>query len=260
MLGAIIGDIVGSTWEFRPIKSKDFPLLTEANSYTDDSILTCAVADALLNDREPAEALREWARQIRIPQGVGGYGARFVRWVTAPAIQPPYNSYGNGAAMRVSPAAWLSRSLEEAMEMADRVTKVTHDHPEGIKGAQATVHAIWLARMGAGPASIRTVIEETYGYDMQRNIDDVRPVYEYNESCQQTVPEAILCAIEAVDFEDALRNAVSLGGDADTLAAIAGSVAEALFGIPEELRDLILPTLPDRMSEIVRLFRARTQG
>lgn len=257
MLGAICGDIVGSHWEFRRIKTKDFPLLVETSGFTDDTVLTCAVADALLHDRDIIESLRDWARRIKLPAHLGGYGQRFIRWVAAPTPQPAYGSYGNGAAMRVSPVAWLADSLEDALVISDRVTGVTHDHPEGLKGARATVHAIWLARQGADPATIRTTLAEIYGYDLTRGVDAIRATYQYTESCQGTVPEAIVCALEATDFEDALRNAVSLGGDADTLAAIAGAIAEARFGIPETLMASIRPRLPEAVTDLLELWLQR---
>lgn len=256
MLGAIIGDIVGSRWEFRRIKTKAFSLFAEDCACTDDSILTCAVADALLNDRHPAEALRDWARRIPIPQGVGGYGQKFMRWVAAPTPQPPYGSLGNGGAMRVSPAAWLSNNLDEALEQATRVTVVTHDHTEGLKAALATTAAIRLALDGRSPGAIRRHIAQAYGYDMDRGVDDIRPNYVRSEQAPNSVPEAILCALEATSFEDALRNAVSLGGDADTQAAIAGPIAEVLYGIPEEIHRQALRYIPQEMQVILdQLYR-----
>lgn len=260
MLGAICGDIVGSHWEFRRIKTKAFPLLVETSGFTDDTVLTCAVADALLHDRDIVESLRDWARRIKLPPHLGGYGQRFIRWVAAPSPQPPYGSYGNGAAMRVSPVAWLADNLDEALSMSDRVTGVTHDHPEGLKGARATVHAIWLARQGADPEAIRTTLADTYDYDLSRCVDAIRATYQYTESCQGTVPEAIVCALEATDFEDALRNAVSLGGDADTLAAIAGAIAEARFGVSAELEATIRGYLPEAMIGCLNEFRTGTSA
>ncbi len=223
----------------------------------DDTVLTCAVADALLHDRDIVESLRDWARRIKLPAHLGGYGQRFIRWVAAPTPQPAYGSYGNGVAMRVSPVAWLSDTLEDALALSDRVTGVTHDHPEGLKGALATVHAIWLARQGADPETIRTTLADIYDYDLSRGVDAIRATYQYTESCQGTVPEAIVCALEATDFEDALRNAVSLGGDADTLAAIAGAIAEARFGIPETLMTSIRTRLPEAVTDLLELWQQR---
>lgn len=230
MLGALVGDIAGSVHEFANQRSKDFPFFAEGSDFTDDSVLTLAVAEALLDDRPPARALLDWGR--RYPGR--GYGGRFARWLEEGDLAP-YGSYGNGAAMRVSPAALLAGTLEEALDLARAVTVVTHDHPEGLKGALATAHAIFLAREGRGPGEIRQAIEMRYGYDLDRSVDAIRPGYSFDETCQRTVPEAIVCALEARGFEDAIRNAISLGGDADTLAAIAGPIAEARFGIPEDL-------------------------
>jgi ADP-ribosyl-[dinitrogen reductase] hydrolase len=235
MLGAITGDIIGSLWEFRRIKTKVFPLFLEDSGFTDDTVLTCAVADSLLNGQEVLFTLREWPRKIPISHKVGGYGKRFMEWVAKPNPQPPYQSFGNGSAMRVSPCAWHADSIEEVRSLAIQVTDVTHDHPEGIKGAVATAEAIWFARHGQSPEWIRGHVQETHGYDMQRSVDEIRLTYRYSEACQDSVPESILCALEATSFEDAVRNAVSLGGDADTMACIAGAIAEARFGIPEEI-------------------------
>jgi len=213
---------------------------------------TIAVADALLHGKLPADALYEWCN--RYPGR--GYGGMFGRWIQRPG-SPPYNSYGNGAAMRVSPAGFLGTTLEEALDMARRVTEVTHNHPEGLKGAAATTHAIFLAKSGAGPDEIRAAIQSCYGYDLSRNVDGIRSNYRFNESCQQTVPEALICALGAKDFEDAIRNAVSIGGDSDTVAAISGGVAEAMFGIPAELARNGLGKLPDDMSRVVVVLYER---
>lgn len=256
MLGAICGDMVGSLWEFRRIKTKEFPLFLEDSGFTDDTVLTCAVADSLLNGREVLFTLREWPRKVLISHKVGGYGKRFMEWAAKPIPQPPYQSFGNGSAMRVSPCAWLADSLNEVRSLAIRVTEVTHDHPEGIKGAVATAEAIWFARNGQSPDWIRTQIQETHGYDMQRSVDDIRVSYRYSEACQESVPESILCALEATSFEDALRNAVSLGGDADTMACIAGSIAEARFGIPEEIVRVVKNRLHPAISSLVDEFYA----
>ena len=233
MWGAIIGDIVGSVYEWDRIKTKDFEFFSERGHITDDSVCTAAVADILLHDLPAAATLQEWCR--RHPRM--SYGVRFrSRWMWDESPEP-YDSYGNGAAMRVSPAAFLNRDeLPAALAASDRVTGVTHDHPEGMKGARATAHAVWLALNGGDPATIRATVAAEYGYDLSRTVDEIRPDYEYNETCQRCVPEAITCAIESVSFEDAVRNAVSLGGDADTLAAIAGPIAEALHGIPGGVR------------------------
>ena len=254
MLGAIIGDMVGAPWEFRRITTKDFPLFNDRNGITDDSIMTVAVADALLHDKDPAETMREWARKVRPAPHLGGYGKKFFSWLAAPTVQAPYGSFGNGGAMRVSPAAWLAHSLDECLESARKVTEVSHDHPEGLKGALATAHAVWLARNGAEAGAIRAALESAYGYDLSLSVEGFRSVHEYNETAPGTVPPAIVCALESEDFEDALRNAVSMGGDADTLAAIAGSVAEALHGIPDVMIESALPHVPDVMREVINVF------
>jgi ADP-ribosylglycohydrolase len=254
MYGAIIGDIVGSPWEFRRIKSKQFPLFGERNGVTDDSIMTVAVADALMNDKDPAETLREWGRRVLPAPQVAGYGKKFIFWLAAPTVQPPYNSYGNGGAMRVSPAGGLAESLDQCLEMARRVTAITHNHPEGIKGALATAHAIWLARQGQTPGQIRADLAATYAYDFSRSVDEIRAVHQYNETAQGCVPEALTCALEATDFEDALRNAVSLGGDADTLAAIAGGLAEVLYGVPEDIGVQAWRRVPVPLRKVIEDF------
>ncbi len=259
MIGVIIGDIVGSRWEFRRIKTKEFPLFSDRNDITDDSILTVAVADALMNGRDPAESLRDWARRVKTGKHVAGYGMKFINWVSAPTVQPPYGSYGNGGAMRVSPAAFLARTLDDCLDMAFRVTEITHNHPEGIKGALATAHAIFLALQGETAQAIRAAIAQTYGYDFSRSVDEIRLVHEYNETAQGCVSEALTCALEAVDFEDAIRNAVSLGGDADTLAAIAGGLAEARFAIPAEYAAEAWQRMPDGMREIAVSLYERTR-
>ena len=232
MWGAILGDIAGSRFEWNRIKTKDFEFFAPECEYTDDSVCTAAVAQILLEDLPAAPTLQRWCR--RHPGR--GYGGMFAGWIEAddPA---PYRSYGNGAAMRVSPAAFVHRPgpVEDALKAADRVTAITHNHPEGMKGARATTHAIWLAFQGAAPQRIRRTIEHAYGYVLSRSVDEIRSGYSFDETCQRTVPEAITCALESTSFEDAVRNAVSLGGDADTLAAIAGPIAEAMHGIPARL-------------------------
>ena len=232
MLGAIIGDIVGSVYEWHPIKTKDFPFFDANCFFTDDSVCTVAVADVLLHDLPPAETLQKWCR--RYPRR--GYGGYFSLWIHADPPEP-YHSYGNGAAMRVSAAAFLNRDdLAAALAAADKVTEITHNHPEGMKGAQATTHAIWLAFHGEDPTDIRQAIASEYGYDLTPTVDSIRPDYAFDVTCQGTVPQAITCALESVSYEDAVRNAISLGGDADTLAAIAGAIAEAMHGIPDALK------------------------
>ena len=234
MFGAIIGDIVGSRFEFNNIKSKEFEFFHEKCSFTDDTVCTAAVADILLHNLDPAPALQKFCRDYQdFPSG--GYGAMFFHWVFGSENPKPYGSFGNGAAMRVSPSAFLNRhnNLEDALAAAERVTNITHNHEEGIKGAKAATHAIWLAFNGRSAPAIREAIAQEYGYDLSGTVDEIRPNYEFNETCQGTVPEGIICALESESYEDAVRNAISIGGDSDTLGAIAGSIAEALHGVEE---------------------------
>jgi ADP-ribosylglycohydrolase len=249
MIGAIIGDIVGSVFEFNNIKTKDFPFFCDASTFTDDTVCTVAVAEAILDGSDVAASLRKWC--WRYPDM--SYGDSFRRWL-ASADPKPYNSWGNGSAMRISPAAFLAPSMEYARRLAIQGTEVTHNHPEGIKGALATVDAIW--QLASGPMNevqVREHIATTYGYDMNRTVDSIRPTYQFNESCQETVPEAIICALEGVDFEDVIRNAISIGGDSDTVAAIAGAIGEVRFpvDIPEEICREALTRLPNDLRQVV---------
>lgn len=248
MLGAIIGDIVGSVYEFRNHRSKVFEPFFHPNAfYTDDTVCTVAVADALVNDRHPAQALKDWGRRY---WDNGGWGQRFAMWLASDVFDP-YGSFGNGAAMRVASAGLLANSVDEAISMARKVTEVTHDHPEGLKGAEATALAVFLARQRVTSANIRYAIVERYGYDLDRTPDDIRPDYRFNESCQETVPQALVCALAATSYEDAIRNAISIGGDSDTVAAIAGGVAEAMFGVPSDVAVRGWSYLPVDMREVL---------
>lgn len=241
MYGAILGDIIGSPFEFdRGDKTKDFKLFSRRSHYTDDSVMTLAVCEALLKVGQDAtvkeiedaviSSMQSWGR--RYPHA--GYGGYFRRWLTA-CHPEPYNSFGNGSAMRVSAAGWLYDSLEKTRTVAKATANVTHNHPEGIKGAEATASAIFMARNGLSKEEIKKYIENEFHYDLNRTLDEIRPSYHMDETCQKTVPEAIIAFLEAKDFEDAIRNAVSLGGDTDTLGAITGSIAEAYYRIPEWL-------------------------
>ena len=253
MLGAIAGDLIGSVHEFIGTKTKDFPLLDPKCFITDDSILTIALADALLNELDYAVTLKLYYR--RYPDA--GYGGAFHGWALSDSWEP-YNSWGNGAAMRVSPAAYVAKSLDETLALAEQSAAVTHNHPEGIRGAQATAAAIFLARTGHEKSEIKSFVETAFGYDLHMTIDEIRPTYVFNESCQETVPQAITAFLEATDFEDAIRNAISLGGDADTLACIAGSIAEPYFGgVPEDLRESVLLRLDDELLAVVTAFEQR---
>lgn len=254
MLGAIIGDIAGSRFEFNNHRSKDFELFTDACFATDDSIMTLAVAKALMDAVKQEPELESEAFHTRLGalcvthmQTIGrrypncGFGGRFQRWVFSEHPEP-YNSFGNGAAMRVSPVAFLARSEAQAIRIAATVTAVTHNHPEGIKGAEAAAVSIYMARQGASLGQIRERINRDY-YPLDFSIDKIRPVFEFNETCQETVPQAIECFLESSSFEDAIRTAISLGGDSDTVAAITGAIAEAHYGVPDVLRDLALTYL-----------------
>lgn len=256
MLGAIIGDIVGSRFEFNNHRSKEFDLFTGDCSVTDDSIMTLAVARAIMEaakagtcdgSHDRYDHARLSALTVKYMQEIGrkypncGFGGMFYRWIFS-SDPRPYHSYGNGAAMRVSPAGFAAPSERAAIELAETVTAVTHDHPEGIKGATATAVAIYMARSGALKSEIRARIARDY-YPLDFKIDDIRPTYRFNETCQETVPQAIECFLESVSFEDALRTAISLGGDSDTIAAITGAIAEAYYGVPEDIKEKALAYL-----------------
>lgn len=230
----------------------------EDSSFTDDTVLTAAIAESLLLGIDPVQTLRDWPRRITISHKVGGYGKRFMEWVTKTEPQPPYQSFGNGSEMRVSPCVWLANSLEELQRDVIQVTEVTHDHPEGIKGAMATAEALWFTREGETPERIRDYLASIHGYDMGRTVDEIRRTYRYSEACQDSVPESIICALEATSFEDALRNAVSLGDDADTMACIAGSIAEARYRIPEDLETELRGRLHPEVLSLVDQFYAET--
>lgn len=256
MLGAIIGDIVGSRFEFNNIRQKDFELFTPECMITDDSIMTLAVAQAIMDSRADRSDLSDQAvrcmQQIGRPYPGCGYGGMFLRWMYTDHPQP-YNSFGNGAAMRVSPCGFAADTLEEAMGMSHAVTRVTHNHPEGIKGAEATAVAVWMARAGDSMETIREVIHSAY-YPMNFTLDEIRPTYRFNETCQETVPQALMAFFESTGFEDAIRNAISIGGDSDTLAAITGGVAEAYYGVPVEIRNRALTYMDERQLGIFHSF------
>lgn len=238
MLGAIIGDMVGSIYEFHNRKSKKFPLFDVDCCPTDDSIMTIAVAKAILENDGKPEGLEDktvaWMQKIGRQYPNCGYGGRFRNWMFSNNPKP-YGSFGNGSAMRVSACGWAGKTLEEVKALSRAVTIVTHNHPEGVKGAEATACAVFLARTGRSREEIRTFIEKNY-YTLDFTLDEIRPTYEFNETCQRTVPQAIEAFLESTSFEDAIRNAISVGGDSDTLAAITGSIAEAFYGIPDDLR------------------------
>jgi ADP-ribosylglycohydrolase len=250
MLGAIIGDIIGSVHEFTAPKHTDFPLFTDRSSFTDDTVLTVAVADCLLGGDSYVDKFHEYTRSYP----GRGYGSRFSEWARS-GRREPYNSWGNGSAMRVSPVGFVFDNLEETLQEAKRSAEVTHNHSEGIKGAQATASAIYLARQGESKESIRRYIEKQFGYDMNRTVEDIRPSYFFNESCRQTVPEAIISFLDSTDFESAVKLAISLGGDADTLACIAGGIAELFYGgVPEDIAVKGKSLLDSTLLKIVNQF------
>ena len=254
MLGAIIGDIVGSRWEFNPTNDYNFEWTSDKNGFTDDTICTVGVADALLKDRDFGESIHEWCRQY--PNPMGSYGGRFAMWIRSDNPQP-YNSYGNGSAMRVSPVAYWYQTIDEVLDAAAATALPSHNHPEGIKGAQTVAMAIFMAKQYGEKASqhITDIIEECRdfsGYDINIKKEDV--INRFDETCQGTVPVALWIIKESTSFEDAVRKAVSLGADADTLGAIVGSIAEAIWGIPEEIKKEIMTYLPEEMQQVVTLF------
>jgi len=259
MIGAILGDMIGAPYEFdRGNKTKAFPLFSKYSEFTDDSVMTIAVAEALMDtigmsDEKVLEALttsmRKWGR--RYPDA--GYGGMFYQWLWAKDPKP-YNSFGNGSAMRVSSAGWLYDTLEKTQHMAKLTAVVSHNHPEGIKGAQAAASAIFFARTGSSKEEIRRYITKEYGYDLSRTCDEIRPGDHHVETCQKTVPEAITAFLEGNDFEDVIRTAVSLGGDCDTLTCIAGGMAEAFYGVPEEIAAEGRKRLPADMLAVLDRF------
>ena len=269
MYGAILGDMIGCPYEFdRGSKTKNFPLFIEESEFTDDSVMTIAVADALLKAKEEGlledldanadlvrryltESMKNWGRKYP----GAGYGVRFYSWLFSENTEP-YGSFGNGSAMRVAPAGWLMDNLDDTMKLARLTSEVTHNHPEGIKGAEATAAAIFMARKGSSKESIKEMIIKEFGYDLSRTCDEIRPGYHHVESCQETVPEAITAFLEGNDFEDVIRTAVSLGGDCDTLTCISGSIAEAFYGVPEELKEECRMRLPEEMLEVLdRIYK-----
>lgn len=289
MYGAILGDIIGSIYERRGIKSKDFELFGKENSFTDDTVMTIAVAEGFmffLRDNYPdfyeGKPLSEDGSASAVPFSIddeqipamkksivrsmlfwgrkypyAGYGGNFIRWLK---YNPkPYYSWGNGSAMRTSSAAWIFDDIETARKMAAIQSEVSHNHPAGIIGAEAITSAIFLARKGSSKEEIREYITKEFGYDLDRTVDGIRPGYNFDVSCQGSVPEAIISFLDGEDFEDTIRNAVSLGGDADTLGAMAGSIAEAYFGVPEELKAKCEEYLPEIMLTTLHAFSARWQ-
>ena len=258
MLGAVIGDIIGSRFEADNHKSKEFDLFTQDSCPTDDSIMTLAVAKALLASREDWSQLSKNA--VKYMQEIGrqypncGYGGHFFYWIFSDDPQP-YGSYGNGSAMRISPVGFAADSIEQAKALSQAVTEVSHDHPEGLKGAEAVAVAIFLAKNGASIDEIKDYIDKNY-YSIDFTLDDIREDYTFDVTCQRSVPQAFQAFFESQDFEDAIRNAISIGGDSDTIAAICGGIAEAYYGIPEDIRQEALTFLDDRLREILEDFES----
>ncbi len=259
MLGAIIGDIVGSRFEWNNHRNKNFELFTPECKVTDDSIMTLAIAKALLSCDGEYSRLGEkavfWMRKIGRRYPRCGYGGRFRKWMFSDNPKP-YGSYGNGAAMRVSPCGFIAAGMEEAKALSKAVTEVTHNHEEGLKGAEAATVALYLARTGAGLEEIRKAIQKDY-YPLDFTLDGIRGGYRFNETCQETVPQAIEAFLESAGFEDAIRNAISIGGDSDTLAAITGGIAEAFYGVPDEIRQSAEKYLNSEFLGILREFESR---
>jgi len=250
MLGAIAGDIAGSMYEHAPVKTKDFPFFHPHCRFTDDSVLTIAVAKAVLEDRD----YEKWIQQIGRAYPDAGYGGLFMHWLLS-SNPKPYNSWGNGSAMRVSPIGYAFETADAVLREAAKTAVISHNHPEGIKGAQATALAVFLARTTRDKERIRTEIMDRFGYDLNRTVDGIRPSYRFSISCQETVPEAIIAFLNSTSYEDAVRNAISLGGDSDTLACITGGIAGGYYGpVPRFVREKVKQVLPDDLWQITEEF------
>jgi len=250
IIGSIAGDIIGSVYEWHNVKTVDFDLFCDKSRFTDDSVLTLATMYAIINQKNYTETYQLFGKNY--PHR--GYGDNFRSWIHSENPEP-YNSWGNGSAMRVSPVGWYGNSLEEVMAEAQRSAEVTHNHPEGIKGAQSTAVAIYMARTGKKKDEIKKFIMNTFHYDLERKIDDIRPNYKFDVSCQGSVPEAIIAFLESTDFESAIRLAISIGGDSDTIACITGGIAEAYYQtVPENIIENILKILPEELVRIIEIF------
>ena len=253
MIGTIAGDVIGSVYEFHYTKSINFDLFLPASTFTDDTVMTIAVADCILHGRDYAETLKEYGRNY--PHR--GYGGMFHKWLGSPDSKP-YNSYGNGSAMRVSPVGFAFPTLDEVLREAKRSAEITHNHPEGIKGAQAVAATIFLARQCQTKKDIKEYITKTFRYDLEQTIEEIRPHYYFDETCQGSVPQAIIAFLESEDYEDAVRNAVSLGGDSDTIACITGGIAEAFFHkIPAYIVQETRRRLDQRLLSVVDEFEGK---
>ena len=250
MLGAIAGDIIGSVYEFNNIRSTDFPLFVDKSDFTDDTVLTIATADCILNNGKYPDLYKKYFRTY--PDR--GYGGNFIKWSSSESLDP-YNSFGNGSAMRVSPVGFAYDTIDEVLEEAERSAAATHNHPEGIKGAQAVGCCIYLARKGSKKKEIKEYVVSNFDYDLNDTLDNIRVDYRFNETCQGSVPQAIIAFLESNDFEGAIRKAISIGGDSDTIACITGGIAEAFYGgVPEDIRSEVLAKLDEGMLEIISRF------
>ena len=253
ILGAIIGDTIGSVFEWNNVKTTKFPLFCEKSDFTDDSVLTVATMDGILNKVDYTRIYQRYGRKY--PNT--GYGGFFADWIYD-EYPEPYNSWGNGSAMRVSPVGWAYDTLDQTLRQAKRSASVTHNHKEGIKGAQATASAIFLARTGKSKSEIKQFIQQTFNYDLERTLDEIRPTYQFTESCQGSVPEAIIAFLESTDFESAIRLAISIGGDSDTLGCITGGIAEAFYqDIPEYIIENTLRILPPEFINVIEEFSVK---
>lgn len=260
MLGGIIGDIVGSIYEFKNIKTKVFPFFDSRCDYTDDTILSVATAKWILDGAHPNESYKYYFRYgFNYPNPYGGYGESFAEWLSRAEYGDfsPYNSCGNGSAMRVGPVGWAYETIGEVLEFAKYSAIATHNHPEGVKGAQAIALSIFLSRHNASKDDIRKEIEDRFGYSLDFTCNEIRDTYRWGGLCQNTVPQAIVAFIDGADFEDCIRNAISIGGDSDTLACITGSIAEAYYGIPQALYDKALRYLTPHFIDVIKEFEAR---
>jgi ADP-ribosylglycohydrolase len=253
VIGAIAGDIIGSCYEGHPIKTTEFPLFSERSRFTDDTVLTVAVAEWTLHGGSLVDLFHEYFAAY--PRA--GYGGSFIQWARQ-RERHPYNSWGNGAAMRVCPVAWAVETLPEVLGLAKQSAEITHNHAEGIRGAQATAATVFLARTGRKKSEIKDYVERTFGYELGGSVEQNRETHSFDVSCQGTVPPSILCFLDSEDFESAVRNAVSLGGDADTMACIAGAIAEPFYGgVPTNIKETVFEVLDDRLSTSVRAFCRR---
>jgi ADP-ribosylglycohydrolase len=255
MLGAITGDIVGSIYEHNSHKSKDFPFFGEGCRFTDDTVCTIAVADCIMSDGDFSDYLGSYALRY----SNRGYGGMFKRWATQ-WDRKPYGSWGNGSAMRVSSVAHMARDEQELLDLAERTSEVTHNHPDAIAGAQATALAMWMAKCGADAVVIRKEIASRFDYDLSRSVDEIGQTYEFDVSSAGTVPQAITCALEGSDYEDVVRNAVSIDGDTDTVACIAGGIAEMMFGLPEKITETARGYLTDELVVVLDKFTGQVRS